>query len=195
MNIYNTFSSVVQQLSDARIILFSIMVAFMHILANNITEYFLVTKTYIFIWSLSGISFILKMFQGSLPMLTKGPIALFYGGDSIIEDLSERSPGRGVPILLICSSVFQIFLYILKQSKSRKLIMYVHNLNKSLVENVLNMYGIITNIIITTITAAFGLFHHWSIEKNEKQEKQQMWSQGNSYSCTLSSSALQLFHL
>ena len=114
------------------------------------------------------------MFQGSLPMLTKGPIALFYGGDSIVEDLSERSPGRGVPILLICSSVFQIFLYILKQSKSRKLIMYVHNLNKSLVENVLNMYRIIV-IICFSIT---GIGHQKQQKQRENHQISHVYAHG-----------------
>ena len=79
------------------------------------------------------------MFQGSLPMLTKGPLALFFGGDPIIGDLSEKSPGRGMPILVSCSLIFQMFLLILKQAKSRKLKMYAHNLTRALVENVLNM--------------------------------------------------------
>ena len=101
-------------------------------------------------------------------MLTKGPITLFYCGD--IEDLSERSPGRGVPILLMSSSIFQIFLYILKQSKSRKLKTYVQNLNMSLVENVLNMYGLIAIIIITTISVAYAFFHHSTFAKYKKHE-------------------------
>ena len=112
------------------------------------------------------------MFQGTLPMLTKGPLALFFGGDPIIGDLSEKSPGRGMPILILCSLIFQIFLYILKQAKSRKLKMnaVAHNLTRALVENVLNMYGIVAIIIITIISVVYGLLHHWSIEKNKNQE-------------------------
>ena len=110
------------------------------------------------------------MFKGSLPMLTKGPLALFFGGDLIIGDLSERSPGKGMPIVLLCSLIFQIFLVILKQAKSRKLKMYAHNLTRALVENVLNMYGIVAIIIITTVSVVYALLHLWSIEKNKNQD-------------------------
>ena len=110
------------------------------------------------------------MYQGTLPILTKGPLALFYGGQHIIGDLSEKSPGRGVPIMLMCSAIFQICLYILKQSKSRKLKMYAHNLTKALVENVLNVYGIISIIIITIVSVAYVILHHRRIEKNNTEE-------------------------
>jgi hypothetical protein len=111
------------------------------------------------------------MIQGSLPLLTKGPLALFYGGNQIINDLSEKSPGRGFLILVMCSAIFQIFLSILKQTKSRNLKTYLYNLTKSLVENVVNMYGIIASFIITIASVAYGLMHHWSIEKSLKQEQ------------------------
>ena len=103
-------------------------------------------------------------------MLTKGPVSLFFGGDLIIGDLSERSPGKGMPIVLLCSLIFQI-LFILKQAKSRKLKMYAHNLTRALVENVLNMYGIVTIIIITIVSVVYGHLHRWSSEKNKNQEK------------------------
>ena len=104
-------------------------------------------------------------------MLTKGPFALFYGGDQIIPELSEKSPGRGVPILILWSAIFQVSLYILKCTKTRNVKLYTHNLTKSLVENVLNMYGIIVIILISITSVAYGLFHLLSIKKNKKQEK------------------------
>ena len=97
-------------------------------------------------------------------MLTKGPFSLFYGGEQIINQLSKKSPGRGIPVLLIGSVMFQISFYILKTSKSRKLRMYTHNLTRSLVENVLNMYGIMVIIIMSIISAVYSILHHWSIE-------------------------------
>ena len=111
------------------------------------------------------------MYQGQLPMLTKGPLALFYGGDQIIPDLSEKSPGRGVPLLFLGSAIFQVSLYILKHLKSRDRKMYVHNLTKSLVENVLNMYGIIVIILISITSVAYIILHHWSIEQNKNKIK------------------------
>ena len=97
-------------------------------------------------------------------MLTKGPFSLFYGGEQIINQLSKKSPGRGIPVLLIGSVMFQISFYILKTSKSRKLRMYIHILTRSLVENVLNMYGIMVIIIMSIISAVYSILHHWSIE-------------------------------
>ena len=103
-------------------------------------------------------------------MLTKGPFSLFYGGEQIINQLSKKSPGRGIPVLLIGSVIFQISLYILKTSKSRKLRMYIHILTRSLVENVLNMYGIMVIIIMSIISAVYSILHHWSIEMNKMSE-------------------------
>ena len=110
------------------------------------------------------------MCQGILPLLTNGRLALFYGGDQIITDLSKKSLWRGMPKLVICSAIFQIFLFVLKQSNSRGLKSYAYNLTKSLVENVINMYGIIASFIITITSAAYGLMHHWTIGKKKKQE-------------------------
>ena len=111
------------------------------------------------------------MYQGQLPMLTKGPFALFYGGDQIIPLLSEQTPGRGVPILIFWSVIFQVSLYIVKHSKSRNLNIYAHNLTKSLVENVLNMYGFIVIIVISVLCVLNIFLHHLSIEKNRTTEK------------------------
>ena len=83
-------------------------------------------------------------------MITKGPFALFYGGDEIIPQLSEDFPDWGIPILTFVSVTFQLCLYLFKYLKSCKL-----------KENVLNMYGIIV-IICFSIT---GIGH-------QKQQKQ-----------------------
>ena len=48
--------------------------------------------------------------------------------------------------------------------------MYTHNLTKVLVENVLNMYGIIVIIAITIVSVAYVLLHHWRIQKNNEKE-------------------------
>ena len=41
----------------------------------------------------------------------------------------------------------------------------------SLVENVLNMYGIMVIIIISIICFVYSLLHHWSIEEHKISEK------------------------
>ena len=111
------------------------------------------------------------MYQEKLPMLTKGPFALFYGGEGIQTELSDKSPGRGVPLLIVLSAVLQVSLYILKSARSRNKMMYFHNLTKSLVENVLNMYGIIVIIFISIICSAYITIHHLSIENYKTKDR------------------------
>ena len=108
------------------------------------------------------------MFYGLLPLLTKGPFALFYGGESIIGSLSEESPGRGTLNLILGSALFQISLFCMRQAKSRKL-NYTHSLPKILVENILNIYGIIVIIIISLVSVAYVILHHWRIQKNNEE--------------------------
>ena len=112
----------------------------------------------------------LQMYHGQLPLLTKGPFSILYGGEQIIPELSKQSPGRGIPVLFIGSAIFQISLYILKQYKSKKLQIYSQVLTKTLVENVLNMYGIMVIIIISIICVIYSILHHWSIEMHKKSE-------------------------
>ena len=110
------------------------------------------------------------MYQGELPLLTKGPFSIFYGGEEIIPHLSKISAGRGLIVLFMCSAVFQISLYVLKQSKSRKLQGYSQVLTKTMVENVLNMYGIMVIIGISIICVTYGIFHQWSIQMYKRSE-------------------------
>ena len=37
-----------------------------------------------------------QMALGRVPLLTRGPLALFFGGENIIDQLSEGSPGESV---------------------------------------------------------------------------------------------------
>ena len=107
------------------------------------------------------------MYQGHLPMLTKGPFSLFYGGDQIIQDLSKKSPGIGTTLLVVVSAIFQFLLYIYKIIKSRKLQEYPQILKRTLVENVLNMYSLMILIILSIISISYGLLHHWDIEMHK----------------------------
>ena len=56
------------------------------------------------------------MYQEKLPMLTKGPFALFYGGEEILTELSDKSPGRGVPLLIVLSAILQVSLNVFKSA-------------------------------------------------------------------------------
>ena len=104
-------------------------------------------------------------------MVTKGPFALFYGGDEIIPQLSEDFPDWGIPILTFVSVTFQVCLYLFKYLKSRKLNMYAHNLRIIMVENVLNMYEIVFIILISITGIVYGAIHFWGIKNNKNQEK------------------------
>jgi hypothetical protein len=104
------------------------------------------------------------MYHDKLPLLTKGPFALFYGGEELFAELSDKSPGRGVPVHIFGSAVFQVFLYMIICVRSRNKKIYFQNLRRSLVENVVNMYGIMAIIMISIISSAYILLHHLSIE-------------------------------
>ena len=111
------------------------------------------------------------MVQGTLPMLTKGPFALFYGGEEILDKLSNGSPGKGVPVLILSSALFQLSLYVLKKFQARGMKQYTQNLRKSLVENILNMYGIIIIVAISSISLIYITIHHSSIKENKEVNK------------------------
>ena len=107
------------------------------------------------------------MYQGHLPMLTKGPFSIFYGGEQIIHHLSKKSPGKGITLLVVVSGIFQMLLYTFKQFKLRGLQEYHQTLKRTMVENVLNMYSIMILIIISIISVSWGILHHWSIERHK----------------------------
>ena len=107
------------------------------------------------------------MYQGHLPMLTKGPFSIFYGGDQIIQDLSKKSPGIGTTLLVVVSAIFQFLLYIFKIIKSRKLQEYPQILKRAMVENVLNMYSLMSLMILSILSISYGLLHHWDIEMHK----------------------------
>ena len=111
------------------------------------------------------------MYQGQLPKLTEGPFSLFYGGEQIIPDLSDQSPGLGLPVLVIGSAIFQSSLYIFKKVKSRRLNVYPQMLSRTLVENVLNMYSIMVIIITSIVSVSWALLHQWSMKYGVWSEK------------------------
>ena len=111
------------------------------------------------------------MYKGQLSMVTKGPFALFYGGEEILDELTDSFPDWGIPILTFLSISFQVCLYVLKRLRSRKLSMYADNLRMIMVENVLNMYGIIVIILISITAIFYGFIHFLGIMKNKRLTK------------------------
>ena len=97
------------------------------------------------------------MALGRLPLLHKGPVALMLGGKDIIPLLSENQPGRAQLFVQVGSAVFQLFIYSYKKMKVRKLVSYTIQLQKTLFESVLNLYGL--NIIILSKLSEYYLTH------------------------------------
>ena len=65
------------------------------------------------------------MIKGIVPVMTRGSIATYFGGDMVIKEI-ERSgkensyPSLIVPLFFILSLLFQISLYLYKMIRSRK---------------------------------------------------------------------------
>ena len=52
---------------------------------------------------------------GGLPYMTKGPLAMFFGGHDILPELSDRKAGRHVQILCLVSFISNLALLCRKQ--------------------------------------------------------------------------------
>ena len=99
-------------------------------------------------------------------MLTKGPFALFYGGQQIISQLSNQSSGHSFQVIILLSLIFQIFLSFYKRIKVKKLGDYPSLLRHSVVHNIFNVYSILVILIIFAISFCYIIKHTLCIEKN-----------------------------
>ena len=80
------------------------------------------------------------MFNGVVPVLTKGSFATFYGGDRVIEEielknLDNSQPSLVIPLFFIISSLFQMSMYLYKRVRSSRytnIHSYMHSLKKTL---------------------------------------------------------------
>ena len=100
------------------------------------------------------------MYRGEVPFLTKGDFALFLGGDRVLGKLEDRSPGQALVYVIIVSFIFQVSIFSLKKYKTNLLRSensYAHSLRMALVNNVLNVYGLIVLFSSTCII----LFYIW----------------------------------
>ena len=98
------------------------------------------------------------MVLGTMPVLTKGPISLFLGGEGIIDILGDEDPGKAAFYLCIFSVMFHITKSIYKKYKNRKLLSvtdYAQSLRTTLVNNVLNVYGLVLLIFCNCIFLAY----------------------------------------
>ena len=98
------------------------------------------------------------MYLGSVPLLTRGPFALMYGGARILPHLSPLPPDPGLPLLILLSTLFQLTLFAVKKARSEAG-NYLAQLRASLVESVVNVYGVIIIIAISLGSTAY-IIHH-----------------------------------
>ena len=100
------------------------------------------------------------MIIGSVPLLTKGPFALFLGGEKMLDILDDGNPGNALPYLILFSLLFQMCTFSYKFIRNRQqesFTKYAQYLRKSLVENVLNIYSVIFILFCNIITLTYIL--------------------------------------
>ena len=128
---------------------------------------------------------------GRVPVMTQGSLATYFGGELVSQDIEQRDsyPSLVMPLFFILSLLFQISLYFYKLVRARKHRNmdnnYVHSLktilgninikkyfycvNKCqvsfiLVENVLNLYGIVVLIVISLLCCYVVIAHYEDIK-------------------------------
>ena len=80
------------------------------------------------------------MFNGVVPVMTKGSFATFYGGDLVLQEIEENNiansqPSQVIPSFFILSSLFQMSMYLYKRIKSSRytnIHSYIYSLKKNL---------------------------------------------------------------
>ena len=105
-----------------------------------------------------------EMYNGRVPLLTKGPLVTFYGRQDLLEEVSDDPPGKSLNILLISSLTFQLALFVFKWNFSRKIQNYALNLKATLVNNVLNIYGLLIITMISFLCCFYAIYHYLSIK-------------------------------
>ena len=107
------------------------------------------------------------MWLGDLPIMTKGPFALTYGGEEILPLLSKEPPPRGVAVFVVGCILWNCILFIIK-IKIQRDSSYINNLKNAMVENVVNVYGIIITIFVAISTSVFIFYHAVIVDRNQK---------------------------
>ena len=109
------------------------------------------------------------MVLGNIPLLTRGPLAMFYGGDKILAHLSRESTGNHLALFMIASLSFQIVIIIFKSVKMRKL-STKHILREAIISNFLNVYSLLLIIILTFFLVSQSILHSITIEDNSTKD-------------------------
>ena len=110
------------------------------------------------------------MYYEFLPYLTKGPLALFFGSDQILTNLTDQSPGPHLPILLSLSVAFQAAMLLCQKYQrvsQESVSQYIHNLRTTLVHNVSNVYGMVLLLVLNIGAIIFIQSHYLNIYQNK----------------------------
>ena len=106
-----------------------------------------------------------------IPLLTEGPLALFFGGKEIIPHLSTASvTSSNMPFyfLVVLSLLLQLFLETYKRCKFRKEIRYEQQLQQAVFSGVRNVYGQIFIFMGCLVWCAVLGTHFYLAEKNQE---------------------------
>ena len=112
--------------------------------------------------------------KAKAPLLTKGPLALFYGGQEIIPFLSTdstKSSNKSMMILVVLSPVLQLLLQLYKKVKFRKAIKIEQQLQQAVMSGVRNVYGSIVIFIGFIGFLGAALVHLYVSEQIQNSEE------------------------
>ena len=105
------------------------------------------------------------MMLGVVPIITKGSFALFLGCEKMLRILYDRSPGRSTVNFLIFTIIFQIFIRGMKKYKTyhlQEVSAYAQSLRTTLVNNILNIYGLVVLLVGIFLTRGGRLLICWN---------------------------------
>ena len=89
------------------------------------------------------------------------------GGEEILPLLSKDPAPKEIPILLVFSVIFQLSLFFMKKMQSRKRgSNYITDLRRTLVENVLNTWGLLIILLGTLVTCTTAIIHVMRVDDN-----------------------------
>ena len=120
------------------------------------------------------IYFVQKVYS-SIPLLTSGPLALFYGGQEIIPSLSSdlsTATSSNMPnyVLIFLSPILQLLTHLYKKIRFRKEIRYEQKLQLAVMSGVRNVYGPFV-IFVGFLGFVFALLFHLHVsQENSKKE-------------------------
>ena len=120
------------------------------------------------------IYFVQKVYS-SIPLLTRGPLALFYGGEEIIPSLSSdlsTATSSNMPnyVLIFLSPILQLLTHLYKKIRFRKEIRYEQKLQLAVMSGVRNVYGPFVIFVGFLGFVLALLFHLHVSQENSKKE-------------------------